>query len=204
MYLTGATDSHHKYKHLEQIVGERNRGKELFFSSNLLENFKNDYRLVLIDRNSCVCVCARAVQVAAMGEVGRINPRLVLQALVLALVSCIAIASAQDDMDSWLQFMADTSSDYESEITTDTVPAAVDSSPYSGSMTAGERHHHKDKTGASIGMFVKFPKPKGPAKKITVSKSGKDDFTTINAALDSIAEHNKFRTIIHIRAGVYE
>lgn len=147
-------------------------------------------------RNWCVCLC---VQVAAMGEVGRMNPRLVLQALVLlALVSCIAIASAQDDMDSWLQFMADTSSDYESEIT-------ADSSPYSGSMTAGEaHHHHKDKTGASKGMFVKFPKPKGPAKKITVSKSGKDDFTTINAALDSIAEHNTFRTVIHIRAGVYE
>lgn len=118
-----------------------------------------------------------------------------LEALVLALVSCIAIASAQDDMDSWLKLIADTSSDYES------VPAAMDSAPYSGAMTAGGLHPN---TGASQGMFVKFPKPKGPAKKITVSKSGKDDFTTINAALDSIAEHNTFRTVIHIRAGVYQ
>lgn len=37
-----------------------------------------------------------------------------------------------------------------------------------------------------------------------MSKSGKDDFTTINAALDSIAEHTKHRTVIHIREGVYE
>ena len=78
-------------------------------------------------------------------------------------------------------------------------------SPYDNSYVAQpDSHPDGPKSGASAGMFVKFPKPQGKSKKITVSKSGKDDFTTINAALDSIAEHTKHRTIIHIREGVYE
>lgn len=112
---------------------------------------------------------------------------------ILAVLCCTALivvaAEEEDDsMSKWLKVMADTSgSDADPDY----------DSPYDNSYVA-------QADGASVGMFVKFPKPQGKSRKITVSKSGKDDFTTINAALDSIAEHTKHRTVIHIREGVYE
>ncbi|XP_024372084.1 probable pectinesterase 53 isoform X2 [Physcomitrium patens] len=137
--------------------------------------------------------------------------RSALLLLLVSFVFCAAISVAADDddnVDSWLKLMADTSgsdadSDYDFE--TDDTPAS--DSVYGDSLVAEQDNHPADGTksgGASNGMFVKFPKPKGKSRKITVSKSGKDDFTTINAALDSIAEHEKHRTVIHIREGIYE
>jgi len=119
--------------------------------------------------------------------------------LLLVAVFCtgfIVVAAEEDDMTSWLKLMADTAgSDADPEYDEADDDTAVDSPGYGNSYLA---------QGGSVGMFVKFPKPQGKSKKITVSKSGKDDFTTINAALDSVAEHSKHRTVIHIRAGVYE
>jgi hypothetical protein len=113
---------------------------------------------------------------------------------VLCCTALIVVAAEEEDdsMSKWLKVMAETSgSDADPDY----------DSPYENSYVA---QGDGAKTGASVGMFVKFPKPQGKSKKITVSKSGKDDFTTINAALDSIAEHTKHRTVIHIREGVYE
>lgn len=106
---------------------------------------------------------------------------------ILAVLCCTAlivvVAEEEDDsMSKWLKVMAETSgSDADPDY----------DSPYENSYVA---QADGAKTGASVGMFVKFPKPQGKSRKVTVSKSGKDDFTTINAALDSIAEHTKSST----------
>ncbi|XP_024386057.1 probable pectinesterase 53 isoform X3 [Physcomitrium patens] len=146
-----------------------------------------------------------------LASMGLLRRKLMLLLLLVAFTfaAVIADASGEDDnVDTWLKFMAETSGsdadpDYDAE--TDGTPAS--GSHYENSFVTERDNHTPDGTKSEAtanGMFVKFPKPKGKSRKITVSKFGKDDFITINAALDSIAEHERHRTVIHIREGVYE
>lgn len=130
--------------------------------------------------------------------------------LFLLAAVCITVATGQDDMDSWLRLMAATS-DSDSNAPSTTPFADSKTSPGGSGDNAADHksrgQHSKsgDQTKpAPQHMFVKFPKPKGPTKKITVSKTGKSDFHSINAALDSIMPHSAYRTVIHIKEGVYQ
>lgn len=141
-------------------------------------------------------LCIDCCRLATMGVSCR-EPLLITLLAVFCCTSLIVLAKEDDSMTAWLKFMAETSG-------SDADPKYFES-PYEDSyVTQPDSHPDGPKQGGSTGMFVRFPKPQGKSRKITVSKSGKDDFTTINAALDSIAEHTKHRTVVHIREGVYE
>jgi len=110
-------------------------------------------------------------------------------------------SSSDTDFNQWLQYMAETSDDDDA--------STPFTQPWSGEgsgLTASQ-----DKDGSltkipkvnrdSIGVL---PKPTGKAKKVVVAKNGKGDYTTINDAINDIPDHAKYRTIIHIKAGVYK
>ncbi len=134
----------------------------------------------------------------------------------------------QDDYASWLQDMAETSDSDDDETTPSPADTGSDDIP---NLSAGEgggkrgkdddkkdKHHSSSSSsgkGSSSSSSSKAPKenydsigvkppPTGEPKKITVGKDGKGDFKTINEALNSIKPGATHRTIIKIKAGVYE
>ncbi|CAM6074824.1 unnamed protein product [Sphagnum tenellum] len=133
----------------------------------------------------------------------------------------------QDDFAAWLQEMAETS---DSDSDDETTPGAADTgSDDIPNLTAGEggekrgkddddkkdKHHSSSSSSGKGSSSSKAPKenydsigvkppPTGKPKKITVGKDGKGDFKTINEALNSIKPGATYRTIIKIKAGVYE
>jgi len=131
----------------------------------------------------------------------------------------------QDDFAAWLQEMADTSDSDDDETTPSAADTGSDDIPI---LSAGEgggkrgkdddkkdKHHSSSSSSGKGSSSSKAPKenydsigvkppPTGKPKKITVGKDGKGDFKTINEALNSIKPGATYRTIIKIKAGVYE
>jgi hypothetical protein len=128
----------------------------------------------------------------------------------------------QDDFAAWLQEMAETSDSDDDETTPGAADTGSDDIP---NLSAGggekrgkddddkkDKHHSSSGKGSSSSKAPKDnydsigvkPPPTGKPKKITVGKDGKGDFKTINEALNSIKPNATYRTIIKIKAGVYE
>ena len=65
MFLTGTTDSHHKYKHLEQIVGERKKQRKgiiIPFQQSTREFEERLKARTYAQEFVCVCVCVCRLQ----------------------------------------------------------------------------------------------------------------------------------------------
>lgn len=115
------------------------------------------------------------------------------------------------EFDRWLQDMAETSDN--DDVTTLSSPPSSDADAVTGTWTGDVSvlTSNQDKDGSlktlpkvnrdSIGVL---PKATGKPKKVVVSKNGKGDYTTITEALNDIPLHATYRTIIHIKAGVYK
>jgi hypothetical protein len=133
----------------------------------------------------------------------------------------------QDDFASWLQEMAETSDSEDDETTPSAADTGSDDIPNLSAGGGGgkrgkdddkkDKHHSSSSSSGkgSSSSSSKAPKenydsigvkppPTGKPKKITVGKDGKGDFKTINEALNSIKPGATYRTIIKIKAGVYE
>jgi hypothetical protein len=133
----------------------------------------------------------------------------------------------QDDFAAWLQEMTETSDSDDDETTPGAADTGSDDIPNLSAGGGGKRgkdddkkdkHHSSSSSSSGKGssnskasppkenydsIGVK-PPPTGTPKKITVGKNGKGDFKTINEALNSIKPGATYRTIIKIKAGVYE
>ena len=143
------------------------------------------------------------------------SPKLVMRYMALFAISTLVMAShltnGDDiDFDTWLNDMAATSDD-DSDVAS--APPALDADAVTGVWKGGAsellsqtkdgalKNKHPVWNGDSIGVL---PKPTGKPKKVVVSKDGKGDYTTINEAIAAMPYQTTYRTIIHIKAGVYK
>ncbi|KAG0612526.1 hypothetical protein M758_6G034400 [Ceratodon purpureus] len=169
--------------------------------------------LPLLQPSAACFVSLAAKQASQMGTMAKlIKMRSLALGLFIALLATAAMAAAQDgDFDQWLQYIAETS-DNDDDATLSS-PASPDADAVTGTWKGGvsELSSSQDKDGSltkmpkvnrdSIGVL---PKPTGKPVKVVVSKDGKGDYTTITDAINAIPLHAKYRTIIHIKAGVYK